>query len=302
MTTPPDSSSQAGGAPSDLVDGKSLSADPSETASNGKPGSNTVVGKAPVPNEETSSVSDDSEDDGPSSSSQSPAAVEAEKEPAPEAEKEAAPNAAEQSASEAPPLPDEPVPEAAPQQDDGWECMWSQEANSWYFYNRITQQTQWDNPRVPAASGAPGPSSGASAQPPLPPAGTSGYNPAIHGDFDPTADYAQGYRAAEHGGAGPAAGEEAADPSLLYISGGFFNRATGQFQRPEQGTERHNDEAKSQRQMGAFFDVDAAANSHDGRSLKAERSGKKPSKKELKAFKEKRRARKEEKRRAWLRD
>ena len=56
------------------------------------------------------------------------------------------------------------------------------------------------------------------------------------------------------------------------------------------------------RQMNAFFDVDAAANSHDGRSLKAEQSNKKPSKNELKAFKEKRRARKEEKRRAWLRD
>jgi hypothetical protein len=54
--------------------------------------------------------------------------------------------------------------------------------------------------------------------------------------------------------------------------------------------------------MNAFFDVDAAANSHDGRSLKAERSGKKLSKAELKHFKEKRRVKKEEKRRAWLRD
>lgn len=64
----------------------------------------------------------------------------------------------------------------------------------------------------------------------------------------------------------------------------------------------HNDENKSKRQMTAFFDVDAAANSHDGRSLKAERRGKTLSKKELKAFKEKRREKKEEKRRAWLRD
>lgn len=54
--------------------------------------------------------------------------------------------------------------------------------------------------------------------------------------------------------------------------------------------------------MTAFFDVDAAANSHDGRSLKAERRGKTLSKQELKAFKEKRRDKKEEKRRAWLRD
>ncbi|GJC94988.1 WW domain-containing protein [Colletotrichum higginsianum] len=81
-----------------------------------------------------------------------------------------------------------------------------------------------------------------------------------------------------------------------------FNRFTGQFQTLGEGPDRHSDEAKSKRQMNAFFDVDAAANSHDGRSLKAERSGKKPSKAELKQFKEKRRARKEEKRRAWLRD
>ena len=54
--------------------------------------------------------------------------------------------------------------------------------------------------------------------------------------------------------------------------------------------------------MNAFFDVDAAANSHDGRSLKEERSGKKLTKAELKKFKEKRKTKKEEKRKAWLRD
>ena len=68
------------------------------------------------------------------------------------------------------------------------------------------------------------------------------------------------------------------------------------------GPEMHNDENKSKRQMNAFFDVDAAANSHDGRSLKAERRGQNLTKKELKAFKDKRRDKKEEKRRAWLRD
>lgn len=51
--------------------------------------------------------------------------------------------------------------------------------------------------------------------------------------------------------------------------------------------------------MEFYFDVDAAANSHDGRSLKAERQMKKLSKKELKAFREKRKEKKEQKRRAW---
>lgn len=87
-----------------------------------------------------------------------------------------------------------------------------------------------------------------------------------------------------------------------YTAAAHFNRFTGKFQHAEMGPEMYNDENKSKRQMNAFFDVDAAANSHDGRSLKAERRGKTLSKKELKAFKEKRRDKKEEKRRAWLRD
>jgi hypothetical protein len=138
--------------------------------------------------------------------------------------------------------------------------------------------------------------------PPPPPAhekpAAGGYNPAIHGDYDPNAWYAQGSK-----------DEDDEDEAALQAMGGgaggvavAFNRHTGAFQTEDQGPGRHTDEAKSQRQMNAFFDVDAAANSHDGRSLKAERSGKKPSKAEVKAFKEKRRARKEEKRRAWLRD
>jgi hypothetical protein len=87
-----------------------------------------------------------------------------------------------------------------------------------------------------------------------------------------------------------------------YLAQAHFNRFTGKFQQADVGPEMHNDANKSQRQMNAFFDVDAAANSHDGRSLRAERRGKTLSKKELKAFKEKRHSKKEEKRRAWLRD
>lgn len=123
-----------------------------------------------------------------------------------------------------------------------------------------------------------------------------GYNPAIHGDYDPNAWYAQTNEE-------PAPGQDqTVDTSAAYAAMGTFNRFTGRWQGADQNPDRHNDEQKSKRQMNAFFDVDAAANSHDGRSLKAERSGKKPTKQELKQFKEKRRARKEEKRRAWLRD
>ena len=207
-----------------------------------------------------------------------------------------------QSDSAAPPLPSEPVAES---EDDGWDYHWDATHQAYFFFNRITNESTWENPRTrtsgasaPAAAAAPAAPS-APGVPELPknekpPAG--GYNPAIHGDYDPNAWYAQSSEAPEVG--------QAAVPSTeaAYAAIGSFNRFTGRWQADDQNPDRHNDESKSKRQMNAFFDVDAAANSHDGRSLKAERSGKKPSKTELKQFKEKRRARKEEKRRAWLLD
>jgi len=45
---------------------------------------------------------------------------------------------------EAPPLPEE-----APPEDDGWDCMWDANASRWYFLNRFTGMSQWENPRVP---------------------------------------------------------------------------------------------------------------------------------------------------------
>lgn len=128
-----------------------------------------------------------------------------------------------------------------------------------------------------------------------------GYNPAIHGDYDPNAWYAQAYDDGEAGQRDLLAAVPL-DPSAVYDATAGFGRYGGQTQAAEAGPGRHSDEAKSRRQMNAYFDVDAAANAHDGRSLKAERANKRISKAELKAFKEKRRAKKEEKRRAWLMD
>ncbi|KAG8529697.1 uncharacterized protein KY384_005178 [Bacidia gigantensis] len=225
--------------------------------------------------------------------------------------------------SNAPPLPSEALPplpkQAPPAEDDGWDPVWDENAQAFYFYNRFTQHSQWTNPRVPdATQGAPGtgigkhdriPERAPGTDPPLveheaprekPPEYT-GYNPAIHGDYDPTAPYAQKQSDAPLDPSDPAS-EAAPDPGAIYAATGTFNRFTGKWQASHINPENHNDEAKSNRQMTAFFDVDKAANSHQGKSLKAERAGKKLSKQELKAFKEKRKERKEEKRRAWLRD
>ena len=207
----------------------------------------------------------------------------------------------------APPLPAGSPPGALV--DDGWEPVWDDNAQAYYFYNRITQATQWNNPRVPeAASGLPGvgnhdrePETAPGTEPP-PTARPvhGGYNPAIHGDYDPNASYAQEPEEDTSIQAPGAPGTE--DPTAAYAATGAFNRFTGRWQATDINPELHNDENKSKRQMSAYFDVDAAANSHNGKSLKAERSGKKLSKQELRAFKEKRKEKKEEKRRAWLRD
>ncbi|KAL4753772.1 hypothetical protein BDW72DRAFT_190738 [Aspergillus terricola var. indicus] len=211
--------------------------------------------------------------------------------------------------SDAPPLPDEvppPLPnEAPPGEDDGWEPVWDANAQAYYFYNRYTGISQWENPRVPnaaAATAAAPPAAGTEEPAPVEKASgpLGGYNPAIHGDYDPTAPYAQHYERQEDGvHVGPGVGMVNA---AGYEAVGAFNRFTGRWQAASLNPEYHNDENKSRRQMNAYFDVDAAANAHDGRSLRAERSAKKLSKKELKMFKDKRREKKEEKRRAWLRD
>jgi hypothetical protein len=206
--------------------------------------------------------------------------------------------------SDAPPLPEElppPLPTEAPRdqaEDDGWAPVWDDNAQTFYFFNRLTNVSQWENPRVPEVAQPLPPGVGNydrlgavdEPKPVMPAAG--GYDPAIHGDYDPNADYAKVHEPPD---VNHTSIENPAnlDPSQVYAATGTFNRFTGKWQAAELNPEKFNDENKSRRQMNAFFDVDAAANSHDGKSLKAERSGKKLSKKEVKAFKDKRREKKE---------
>lgn len=199
-----------------------------------------------------------------------------------------------------PPLPAEPPPTEI--KDDGWAPVWDENAQAFYFYNRFTQMTQWENPRVPQSTagvvdnGPPGSTETVAVKKPV----AGGYDPAIHGDYDPNADYAQ-ISSVDSESTSNLPGVSI-DASQNYAATGAFNRFTGKWQSADMNPEKFSDENKSRRQMNAFFDVDAAANNHDGRSLKAERSNKKLSKAELKAFREKRKEKKEEKRRAWLRD
>ncbi|KAF3255432.1 hypothetical protein TWF217_006603 [Orbilia oligospora] len=185
---------------------------------------------------------------------------------------------------ELPPLPPGPPPEEPP--SDGWEAIWDPSAGQYYFYNHHTGETTWTNPRVPPTEVESAPTENVEPERSIP---YTGYDPAVHGDYDPTASYAQ-------------RPERTPSPTIdPYVVHAAFNRFTGKFQNGP-GAERHTDESRAKRQMEIYFDVDAAANCHDGRSLKAERQAKKLTKKEVKAFREKTRLKKEEKKRAWLRD
>ena len=222
-----------------------------------------------------------------------------------------------------PPLPNEPPPGVDPGHgatlaengEDGWEPVWEPTANAFYFYNRITQATQWQNPRVPDATqptqvGIAG-QRGNGKRPSIRPAAEGGYNPAIHGDFDPNADYARPPRDEQEA--------QSQDPYASYVDSGTtsndpntygvsasFNRFTGKFQNtavhPTHAPDAHTDEVKSKRQLGSYYDVDAAANAHDGRSLKEERRNTRMKKGDLKKAIQKKKDKKAEKKRAWLLD
>jgi hypothetical protein len=125
-----------------------------------------------------------------------------------------------------------------------------------------------------------------------------GYNPKIHGNWDPKADYAIEYAKDQ----GEAEQSSHAAATQQYIATANFNRFNGKFQQAGVGPEMHNDANKSKRQMDAFFDVDAAANSHDGRSLKAERRAQTISKAQLKVYKAKQKQKKKDKEIKWLLD
>ncbi|EMC94147.1 hypothetical protein BAUCODRAFT_36623 [Baudoinia panamericana UAMH 10762] len=167
----------------------------------------------------------------------------------------------------------------------------------WDAMTNNVHESGLQQPTKPAHPAAPGTSD--TSQPTSPPADYQGYNPKIHGSYDPNAPYAQYHkqkRAEEEALSNPVSGIVPAASTGEYAAVGAFNRFSGRFQTDEQSTERHNDFNKSGRQMNSFFDVDAAANSHEGKSLKEERRQQRLTKKEVAELKQKRREKKEKKR------
>ncbi|KAJ9653005.1 hypothetical protein H2201_009184 [Coniosporium apollinis] len=89
------------------------------------------------------------------------------------------------------------------------------------------------------------------------------YDSIIHGHYDPAAVDAAAAQAAGQAASATQAVPPSSELAALHVVTGRFNPG------------RVNDRHKSWRQVNTFFDVDAATNSHDGRSSNAERQGKK---------------------------
>lgn len=181
----------------------------------------------------------------------------------------------------------------------------------YYYIHHATMQTQWEEPNEPfwvwdaekqcadEKAGLQQPKAATPAKLEEPPAGYVGYNPKIHGNYDPNADYAQYHKQlrAEEQGVDPTAVLAAQNAGTTdYGSTMALNRFTGNAQASHLSADRHTDAAKSSRQLNNFFDVDAAANAHNGRSLKEERKSKKLTKEEVKAYNEARKEKKQKKR------
>lgn len=69
------------------------------------------------------------------------------------------PEAVEAAEAAAPPLPDNeeppPLPEEPAPEDDGWDYKIDPASGHFFFYNRLTGVSQWENPRVsPEAAAA----------------------------------------------------------------------------------------------------------------------------------------------------
>ncbi|CZT21869.1 uncharacterized protein RCC_07735 [Ramularia collo-cygni] len=171
-----------------------------------------------------------------------------------------------------------------------------------YYVHSDTFVSSWEEPDEPywifnADLEAPDPNFGlqypAKKDAPKDPLeGYTGYNPKIHGNYDPKADYAAYHnkkREEESGFVAPVALPPGYGAEMI------LNARTGHAQANRPGAEHHNDAAKSGRQLNAFFDADAAAEAHQGRSLKEERQKQHLSKQQVAEFKRKKADRKRKK-------
>ncbi|KAG4306113.1 hypothetical protein PORY_000101 [Pneumocystis oryctolagi] len=208
---------------------------------------------------------------------------------------------------EAPPLPDEPIPDTLPilnrenifmnehvstkepqpsvsassslkpgntvsscqtqgpsAPDDGWNAVLDPKTQSYYFWNSKTNETTWKNPRV-------------------------------SNDTSESCMSLNTYQKNEV--------NHSSYPYKEYVFTARFNRMSGKWQNdPNKVPENFTEDARALRQQSFYFDVEATAAAHDGRSFRAERQQKRLTKKELANYKKLYRKKKEQRKREWLLD
>jgi WW domain len=204
---------------------------------------------------------------------------------------------------EAPPLPDEPLPEDEDEDEDedeeedendsdesslkqssqgpstgtepdAWQAIWEPAAEAYYFYNTVTHETTWLNPRIPESEAK---AYLASHPPKIPPAE----------ELPP---------------------EEVYDPERgEYAFTARFNAKTGKWQNnPEHTVENFSTEGQIMKTAREYFDVNQMSEGKivgkSGGALKSERRTMKIPKKQLKELIRRKREKKDRNKREWYRN
>ncbi|OLL21777.1 WW domain-containing protein [Neolecta irregularis DAH-3] len=162
---------------------------------------------------------------------------------------------------EAPPLPPEPVPDRPA--DDGWHAIFENSIQAYYFWNSITNETTWTNPRLPGAH--------------------------VNEKLNPEQLLRLQNEALK-----------AQEPEYAYSQ--RFSRRTGKFLSESKRPENHTKDARARKQLEQFYDIEAFEKQRAGRSLLEERRNMKFPKSQLKELIKKRNERKEARKRGWLMD
>ncbi|GAA5988363.1 hypothetical protein JCM5350_004414 [Sporobolomyces pararoseus] len=199
---------------------------------------------------------------------------------------------------------DEKEAESPSNAGDGWQAVFSPEANAWYFWNSKTNETTWENPKQSkkaqaesASTSVPTtePSTSSAPQPPLPseePTTSDGLPP-----IDPDLAWLDPSAAARGGS------------STTSAQSARFNARTGRFQVDSKLTpDRISDYQRSHRQQEAYYDVKGWEQQLEGKGLKrggdesenAEGSRKRPSSKQVEKFKQQKQEKKKKKLTSWL--
>ncbi|KLO18956.1 hypothetical protein SCHPADRAFT_811973, partial [Schizopora paradoxa] len=163
-----------------------------------------------------------------------------------------------------------------------WQAIWSPQHNMYYFYNMRTNETTWTNPV--AGSQAAGPSQTSARYDAEAAAVAQGIDPAL-AFLDPSL------------AAGPS-------HSAAFSFTAKFNSRTGAFTKADARNPDHVSEYERMKRMNSvFFDMDAWQQEVDQRYVEEEEAGKKrkkPTKKDLDTYKERKKQKKLAKT-AWLR-